>query len=582
MGDERPAWLNAAVAGVGAVAGLAIWGFVEHGGYSDRTELTVVVWLVVATVGVAYTLTAVRPLWSVAFALGSATVAALVVRWNGVPGAGYGAGDSVWRALSLCLALAVAVPLFQTLRDEGRRALPYPALHRNAWTNVVVAIGSGLFNAVVFLLFALWGGLFDLIGVGFFEDLFGEPWFVATALGGAAAGGTALLFDWSRIVGTLQRVVMAVLGILAPLLGFALLLFLGFLPFTGLDALWGATKATTPILLATVLLALVLCNAVLGDGEGEPKSRVLDLAARALAFAILPLAAIAAVSTGLRVAQYGLTPDRCWALIFVTFAVAYGLAYALPLLRPAGWALAVRRANVWLALGIGGAALVLATPLLDFAKLSAADQTARLLDGRVAVGDFDFAALKYDFGPPGKAALAKLRVLKDHPQAAAIRAEVARVDASDNRYDRTSGREREARLAKANAAFAEVVQVGGEDAPPELRQLIVESGSLSDCANTGINCAMLLVDLSGDGEQEAVAFVRRCGTTPCRVDTRGWSVENGKWQEGLPVAGLPRITAAEFDAVLEVDIRVSRSLHKDLVIGGRRIPTGTFSREPAE
>ena len=71
------------------------------------------------------------------------------------------------------------------------------------------------------------------------------------------------------MVRLLQRVVTTVLAVLAPVLGVGLILFLVALPFTGLGALWEATKSTTPILLACVIGALILANAVIGNGAEE-------------------------------------------------------------------------------------------------------------------------------------------------------------------------------------------------------------------------------------------------------------------------------------------------------------------------
>src|SRR5690606_22638823 len=45
---------------------------------------------------------------------------------------------------------------------------------------------------------------------------------------------------------------------------------------------------------------------------------------------------------------------------------------------------------------------------LDFGALSARDQVARLRSGAVPVEEFDFAALRWDFGEPGRRALRKL------------------------------------------------------------------------------------------------------------------------------------------------------------------------------
>jgi hypothetical protein len=95
----------------------------------------------------------------------------------------------------------------------------------------------------------------------------------------------------------LQNVAMLVLGVLAPVLAVGLGLFLIALPFTGLQPLWEATKATTPILLACAVGALLLVNAVIGNGgDDAPRNRVLRWAALVLAVATLPLVGIAVPS----------------------------------------------------------------------------------------------------------------------------------------------------------------------------------------------------------------------------------------------------------------------------------------------
>src|SRR3546814_7727938 len=71
----------------------------------------------------------------------------------------------------------------------------------------------------------------------------------------------------------------------------------------------------------------LLANAVIGNGaEDLAANRVLRAAAAGLAIAVLPLAIIAAVSMGLRIGQYGWTPERIWGVIAVGVALAYGLA----------------------------------------------------------------------------------------------------------------------------------------------------------------------------------------------------------------------------------------------------------------
>ncbi len=133
------------------------------------------------------------------------------------------------------------------------------------------------------------------------------------------------------------------------------------------------------------------------------------MAALVLALGILPLSILAAVSMGTRIAQHGLSPERIWALIAVAVAVAYGVAYLVGAVRSRalGWD-GLRRANLHLAVATCAIALVLAMPILDFGALSARNQMARLEAGKVSAEDFDYSALRWDFGEAGRAALARL------------------------------------------------------------------------------------------------------------------------------------------------------------------------------
>ncbi|WP_188055711.1 DUF4153 domain-containing protein [Sphingosinithalassobacter sp. CS137] len=364
------------------------------------------------------------------FAFATAVVAALVTWWNGAP-TGWEAGEA-WRMISLALAVAIAAPLFQAARDSGGWRFPYASVHDHAWTNVVLWCAAWAFVGVVFLLLLLLDQLFRLIGIEWIGDLTGEA-IVWRALVGLAFG-TALgvLRESDRTVHLLQRVVATVLAVLAPVLGIGLLLFLAALPFTGLGALWDATRVPTAILLTCVIGALVLVNAVIGNApEEESRARPLRWGAMALGVAMLPLAVLAAIATGLRIGQYGLTPERLWAVTFVAIATAYGLAYLSALVRGrGGWAGHLRPANLRLALGVCALALLLATPLVSFNLLATRDQIARLEAGAIPPEKFDWAALAYDFGRPGRAALE--RIAAQGPAEARERAQAALE--SDNRW----------------------------------------------------------------------------------------------------------------------------------------------------
>ncbi len=350
-----------------------------------------------------------RWLWSVLFALGAGLVVGFVTCWNGQPDS-WGAGEG-WQLASALLALVIAVPLFQASRDAGRWNLDYPVVHAHILTNIVLWIVAWGFVLITFLLIMLLSELFQLIGIGLLHDLLDKEWFPWLLIGGALGAAIGLLRDRDEIVGTLQRVATAVLSFLAPILAAGLVLFVLALPFTGLEPLWQQTRATTPILLACILGAVVLVNAVVGSGakDDETRARLIRWAAAALAAVVFPLAIVAAASTGKRIAQHGFSPDRLWAAVFVAITVAGAAAYLFAIVRGrGGWPALLRSLNLRIAIGICLVALFLALPIVSFGAISTRDQVARLQSGRIAADKFDWAALRFDFGPAGRRALERL------------------------------------------------------------------------------------------------------------------------------------------------------------------------------
>ncbi len=406
MGDretwpERP-WL---LLGLGTVA--ALTGHALLRGIPGTGRVALMTFVVIGAMVAGFTLERTRRLWAVGFAVVSGAVIASVTYWQSMPEAS--GSDGIWRLACAGLAVAIAAPLFQTMRDAGAWRLFYPVVHGHAWTNVVIWFAGWVFVGLAFALAWLLAALFDLIGIDALRHALEERVVWLPLIGAALGGAVGLLRERDRIVGALQRVVLAVLSVLAPVLAVGLLLFLASLPFTGLAPLWEATRSTTPILLTCVIAALILVNSVVGDGSEPDVSPVLRAGAIGLGMTILPLALIALASVGSRIGQHGLTPDRLWALTFVAVAIAYGLAYVTAVAGPRPeWSARVRAANLRLAFGLGVLALSLATPLIGFGAISARDQQARLLSGEVAPDVFDWAAMAYDFGPAGRRALEQL------------------------------------------------------------------------------------------------------------------------------------------------------------------------------
>lgn len=398
--------------GLGVLFGLLVYlllGIDERGDATGGPlRLGAAAFLAVAGIDFAITLERLRPAWSAAFAAASGLAVGLVVWSNGDPDVW--TSNNGWRFAASLFAVAIAVPLFQAARDAGSRRIdPRNALD-HAWTDAILWGLSCVFLLAVWLMLVLLGGLFGLIGIDSVKDLIIKPWFMLMLAGGVLGTIIGLLRDRDSVLALLHRVARTILSVLAPFLGLGLLIFVAALAFTGLDPLWRETSMTTPILLACIVVAILLVNAVIGNApEEEPKARLLAWGAMALGAVMLPLAIVAAVSMSKRIGQYGFSPDRLWAAIVVAVAVLVSAAYLFALIRGRlAWAPILRRTNVMLAAGIGALALLLALPIVDFGGISARDQLARLDAGRISPEKFDWRAMRFDFGEPGRAALVQL------------------------------------------------------------------------------------------------------------------------------------------------------------------------------
>ena len=474
--DHGPWPMRAPIlAAAGVLCGLAVHLLIRAGaGYSwewtdSIPRLSLAIFVASGGILLAYTLERVRWAWSLGFALAGGAVVGGLYYWNGSP-AHHGSDDAM-RSFASLFAIGIAAPLFQTMRDEGARRLPYRAVHAHSWANVVLWFASWTFVGIAWLLIWLLSELFRLIGLNFLHDLLDRAWFGWVWTGGALGAGIALLRERDRVLGLLQRVVTTVLSVFAPVLAFGLVLFVLALPFTGLDALWEQTRATTPILLGAAIWAIILANAVIGNApEEEAQIPLLRYSAMALGGVMLPLVAVAAVSTAIRINQHGLTPTRLWGMVSVAVAAAYAMLYLYALVRGrAGWALYVRPANIRIAIGLCLLALFLATPLAQFGPMSTRSQLSRLESGAVSAEQFDWAALRFDFGPAGVAALERLKAAG--PPAQRRYATQALVIRSRWDMDATPLFERRRRQAARNIRYLPA----GTQIPPLLRDTLLGS-----------------------------------------------------------------------------------------------------------
>jgi len=401
----RP-WL---LAGLLGLAGLGIW-LVTGGNDTVPWQMATAAFLFFGAIAAGFTLEDGRWKQPAVFAVAVGLVMAGLV-WRAVPAAQYLPDEQFGFAAGV-VASALALPLFQAGFLRTRLKTPYPEIYHQVWTDAISAAGTLAFTGISWLVLALMANLFNLLKFAFLLNAMDEGWFGWAFSGLAAGAALGTIRNQIKILATMQTVVLLVASLLAVPLAVGLVLFLLATAVSGPQVLWDATRSATPLLLACAAGSFVLANAIARqDDAAMTQNRVMRVAGWVLAAVILPLAVFAAFSMGLRLNQYGLSPERLWGLVAIVVALACGAIYWLALIRgrKAGWAAYVRSSTFHFGLIVCSLAIVLALPILSFSGISASNQLARLESGKVSPDEFDFAALRWDFGDAGRRALRRLQ-----------------------------------------------------------------------------------------------------------------------------------------------------------------------------
>ncbi|WAC60820.1 DUF4153 domain-containing protein [Brevundimonas sp. SL130] len=398
----------------------------------------------------------------------------------------------VFAAAALFIAHHLVVPADR----ERRLVAPFAAYFDAAWMAGVQGVLSVGFAGAFWLLLLLGAALFKIIGLSFLSDLLEKGWFTLPLTGLAFATAVHLTDVRDGLIRGVRTVALMLLSWLLLVITVLVGGFLAALPFTGLGGLWQTGSATALVLSAAAAL-IVLINTAYQDGRPDHRPPVvLRYGVRVASALIAPLIALAFWGLALRIGQHGLTPDRIIATACAVIGAVHGLGYLFAALRPGPWMKPLEPTNILAAVLSVAVILALFSPIADPARLSVADQVARLERGAVKPQDFDYEFLRFDSGKAGLAALDRL-TRSENPQVAQYAREAR---AKTNRHAFDLG---DPAVAAATARKVRLEPAPGQ--PPVPDSFTAQLGRLEPvlrgCAGAA-PCRTRALDLNGDGRDD--------------------------------------------------------------------------------
>jgi len=416
----------------------------------------------------------------------------------------WGADEPYEAPIAFAVPLAVlvfhALPFVQSVLTRGFVRPRYEDLFQFAWRNALLIALGCVFAGVFWLLLALWGVLFQMLGVEFFRKLFTSSPFAIPATTVAVGVGVQLAGSVERLQSALRQQLLALLKWLTPLATLILVLFTVTLVAKSPELFAEQRRAISAVwLLWLVAVTVALLNSAYQDGREEaPYPRWLGNAIRVAAVLLLPVALLAVYALAIRLDRYGITVPRAWGLLVALIALVYAGGYAWSSVRKGPWMGAMGSVNVAVALFTIAMLTVMLTPALSPERLSAASQYRRALAEST---DDAYVYLRFQSGRYGRERLKRLAAIEGAPNAEDIRARAGRQLQRKERWEGTGASEQ--LVADAFENFPE-----GSRLDPELLsalQASKEGTFLAEC-DPADRCPVLFADLNRDGSDEAILF----------------------------------------------------------------------------
>lgn len=342
-----------------------------------------------------------------------------------------------WFFVSAPLAFYLMLTLAKATLESGAPPT-YASVFFHGLTMPLIAGGAKLFAGLALVLLYAWAALLKQMDVAFFSQLFDEPWFILPFLGAVGGLSIAMIRGQQAVLGASRFMLLLFSRIAMPIMAAFSVTFLFVLALKGEGAILDAGLffgRPGGVILFLAFVGMLVFNGVYQNGEGEAPPAWLRLAT-IVAIATFPVyTGLSFHALMLRIGEYGLTPPRIGGLAMIALAFAYSLVLIAGLVSELNWRgkkwmpmvapLNTLMAGLWIV-----ALLFLSSPFFNSWATSAKSQEDLLMSGKIDARAFDFGYLKFSLGAYGEASLARLEAAGAHPQAAEIRAGVARARAA--------------------------------------------------------------------------------------------------------------------------------------------------------
>lgn len=254
----------------------------------------------------------------------------------------------------LCIINLYAINAFHIAYQSDGYHLKYETLFYAVWDTFSKLCIAGFFTTVCWLILLLWGSLFNLIGISFFQSLFNKSWFIIWSVSFFLGTGLFIADVTKNITRNLRHVLLLICRYLLPILAIIGLLFIASW-IVKVILLKGKIQSNTFWFLSFASLSILFINGAYQNGRADNAYPKIILWIINLFIITAPLFSFIALyllytNDNQGIQHSGLNAITFNQLIIILLLLIYNLTYAVIILcQQNPWLKSLKKANILLA-----------------------------------------------------------------------------------------------------------------------------------------------------------------------------------------------------------------------------------------